>query len=280
MSNNTLRKTLFRTSMSGYKKEDVHAYIESENLRFVNIEREYTDRIKGLTDTINELNAKLASAEAAVIRLTEEVAAADALRNEIDALRAQIDEAKAQNAERDAEITDLRAKLEALAQEKADAVAALESENDKLREELSEQSAKTAEASSADDGYTLSDTEKKQISEMINRARMASEEILKRAEAGAEIIIDRARSEVYSYRLKTMSAAKEVFGIATDDLRRSISVCMNDFVASIKASKGDPTRSAEAASDCDDDLSRRIERMQNDLDRAIAEKLAEFDGNK
>ena len=309
MSKGNENKALFRTAMNGYKKSDVHAYIKSEDLRFVSVEREYIDRIESMTKTINELTAKIASADAEINRLSEENASVAALRSENAELHAQLDSAKNEISEKDAEIIKLREDIETLTKENTDAaeqlraisancelltsrimdsdnkvrdisneVSRLNEENKELKEKISErpQCAQNTE-SHENEGYTLSDSEKKQISEMINRARSASEEMLKRAEAGAEIIIDKARSEVYSYRLKTFSAAKEVFNIATDDLRRSISVCMNDFVASMKSSKGDPARSAEAADVCDEDLSRRIERMQNDLDRAIADKLAEFD---
>lgn len=126
----------------------------------------------------------------------------------------------------------------------------------------------------------MTDEEKNEFGDMLLRAKYASEDMLKRAEEGAGIIIDRAKDEMFTRRNEAVKAAKEIFNAATEELRRSIGICMNDFAAAIRNSKNDPARTSEAADICDDDLSRRIERMQNDLDRAIAEKLAEFDSKK
>ena len=104
--------------------------------------------------------------------------------------------------------------------------------------------------------------------------------MLKRAEEGAAIILGKAKDEVNTCRSEAVYAVKEIFDAATEELRRSIGICMNDFASALKKAKNDPSRADDAADFCDDDLGRRIERMQNDLDRAIAEKLAEFDSKK
>lgn len=286
-------KPLFRSAMGGYNKDDVNVYILNENRKFSQIEDEYIDRI-------NELTAKLSESEKRVHELTVDCSALPAICEELETLRSKLDNAAAERAERDSAIDELRLKNELLIDEKAelesqitvlsDKCGKLTSYNDELETKvknndavLSEKEAEIARLRSdlrtakTENGLSSRNTDNDQVSDMLARATDASEEILRKAETGAELILDRARDEAKNYRTKTLTDVKEVFDAATEELRRSIVICMNDFVASIKNSGGDFRRAESTVSDCDDDLARRIERMQNELDRAIAAKLAEFD---
>ena len=286
-------KPLFRSAMGGYNKDDVNVYILNENRKFSQIEDEYIDRI-------NELTAKLNESEKRIRELTADCSALPAICEELETLRSKLDNADAERTERDSVINELQLKNEVLIDEKAelesqvtvlnDKCGKLSSYNEDLEakvknkdEEITEKEAEIARLRSdlravkAENGLSSRNIDNDQISDILARAKDASEEILRKAETGAELILDRARDEARNYRTKTLTDAKEVFDAATEELRRSIVICMNDFVASIKKSGGDFRRAESTVSDCDDDLARRIERMQNELDRAIAAKLAEFD---
>ena len=113
--------------------------------------------------------------------------------------------------------------------------------------------------------------------ELIARARIASEDVLRHAEEGAGVIIERARNEALSFRNEIFTAAKDMIATIAEELQRSVEMCMTNFVSSIKTARTDSRRTPGASSRSDDELGRRIERMQSDLDRAIADKLAEFD---
>lgn len=301
MSKNKGSNILFRTSMSGFNKEDVNKYIQDENRRFAALEGEYTEKIDGM-------KRELELAKAEIERLTEHYEAYLALQREAEDLRTSLDKsndvitaltekadsASAAVAEADQknvnlldENVTLREKIktmEATIAEKDSEIEGLRievknatTENAELRKKIVEDNAfrDGSEKHPATEGMT--DDEKNQFGDMLLRAKYASEDMLKRAEEGAGIIIDRAKDEMFTHRNEAVRAAKEIFNAATEELRRSIGICMNDFAAAIRNAKNDPARTSEAANICDDDLGRRIERMQNDLDRAIAEKLAEFD---
>ncbi len=250
------RNIIFKTSIGGYKKKLVNEYIESENRRFTELEVEYKETIEGLRRELDEANNKIGILSAELDTknslLSEKEAAFSAIETE---LAQKTDEASAANEKAlllMGDISDAKEEIVRLGAE-------LEAKRESVRR---------------------TDEYKYETDVILNRARSATEDMLKRAEAGAEVILDRARKEALDYREEIFAAAKEVFTAATEELRRSIGICMSDFVSGIKTAKNDPARAADTSSRCDDDLARRIERMQNDLDRAIAEKLAEFDSRR
>lgn len=251
----------FRTAVNGYKKEDVNEYIQNENRRFSDIEKEHLDKIDELLDKLDDLQNKLNVSNDLLVSKDDE----------INSLLTENQKQKEDLVLKNQEIS----KSEYMIAELETRINAINDENNALTSELSELREK--EKSGA---YSPSSEDKSQITDMIFRARNASEDMLKRAEEGATILLGKAKDEVNICRSEAVSAAKEIFDAATEELRRSIGICMNDFVSAIRKAKNDPERTDSAADFCDDDLGRRIERMQNDLDLAIAEKLAEFENKR
>lgn len=162
--------------------------------------------------------------------------------------------------------------------EKVGALTALESMKHELEAEKTKNSV-LSEENAAISAKQAKDSKEAEIlaDELILRAKQASEEILTRAEEGAAIIIERAKDEALLFRNDILCTAKEMISAASDELQRSVGICLNDFVNGMRSSKLAPRRGADDIGRFDDNLARRITRMQNDLDRAIAEKLAEFD---
>lgn len=262
------RNVVFKTSIGGYKKKIVNEYIENENRRFAELEAEYNETIEGLRRDLDAAHDKIGTLRVkadAYSSLQVELEEKNALLSEKEAALTSLENALSQKND---ELRDANEKAVSLVAQLADTKAEITRLSDELE-------TKQESLSSRNTAEYLYETDA-----ILNRARNATEDMLRRAEAGAEVILDRARKEALDYREEIFAAAKEVFTAATEELRRSIGICMSDFVSGIKSAKNDPARATDTSARCDDDLARRIERMQNDLDRAIAEKLAEFDARR
>lgn len=253
-------KVIFRTAMGGYNKNDVNTYIENENRRFASAELEMSSEIKRLEDELEGARASLKRYDGVSESLANAKNELDLLKNELMNTKAELnryksaaealDEAKGEITRLKDELNTVRGKL-------------VVDENDKNTENAAESNVEEIDSVVA--------------SELIRKAKSASDEILLRAEVGAREIVERARKEVIDSRGDMISDAKDIFNAATSELRRSIGICMSDFITGIKTARGSAGKVTDDALRCDDELSQRIERMQNELDRAISEKLAEFD---
>ncbi len=269
-----MKNRLFKSAIGGYKKSTVNEYIENENRRFAEIEASYKE-------TIESLRRMLDGADAEIKRLEEIAAKLDTANEKITALEAE-------NLSHKEKIAVLSKETETLKNELADkdiATAALTEENEKLRLSLAEAVEENEKIKADAEEKAKEQTETKRMGNpaadaILGRAKAASEDMLKRAEEGAEVILSKARLEAIEYKNEIFAAAKEVFDTATDELRRSVGICMDDFISGIKYAKGDTDRARRTTENCEDDLSRRIERMMSELDRAIAEKLAGFTDNR
>ncbi len=252
------------------------------------------EKLAAAEDEIERLSAKLSGSENTAldlaIKLEEKSMAVKTLEDSIEAASASI------RAEYETTIADIKSFFEAetntirmelisakLAGENADieknsALAALEA----LKEELEAEKAKNAtlaeENADICEKQAIDIYETERIAEeLIARATEASEEILARSEEGASVIIERAKEEAFSFRNDIFTAAREMISAAAEELQKSVGICLSDFMNGIRSTKFTSGRTSVGAGRFEDELGRRISRMQNDLDRAIAEKLAEFD---
>lgn len=287
-NNQNYRNVIFKTSIGGYKKSTVNDYIESENRRFAELEASYNNTIDSLKRMLDNAEREIGRLHGIEENLTGTIAELNRVNSENAQLRddakSSADEYESLLSEKDDRIKVVEAALDAKNEEiallsrRVDSISAELEEKITSVNELTEQNAalrNSAENTKADARDRV-DTESNETAELIGRAKAASEDMLKRAEESAGIILERAHKEALDYREEIFVAAKEVFDAATDELRRSINFCMSDFISGIKYAKGNAERTRNATAICRDDLSRRIERMQSDLDRAIAEKLAQF----
>ncbi|MBE6707831.1 MAG: hypothetical protein E7578_01140 [Ruminococcaceae bacterium] len=246
-------------------------------------------KIESLMNTKFELEAEIA-------RLTSECAS---LKKEIDDKDQVIEEYKkraalssAEKNEYEATVDALKTELEAAKMEADCANRCSDSANSELSY-LAEQHEALAIESKADKAELMrlreivrqSDTRpsvsveqaESVASELLHKAKTASEEMLRRAEESTAVIMERARNEAASCRSDMLSTARDIITSVSGELHRSVDICMNDFVRGIRNAKNDSSLIADEVKRCGDDLGRRIERLQFDLDRTISEKLSEFD---
>lgn len=90
------KNVVFSTALSGYKKQDVNAFIAALNANFSAAEEGYQKQIAALRDEMAELRAKLVQNGSREEELT-------ALRDEVASLRAQLADASAELAPVDSE---------------------------------------------------------------------------------------------------------------------------------------------------------------------------------
>lgn len=260
-------KVIFRTAMGGYNKNDVNTYIESENRRFASAEQEMRSEQKRLESELENARLSLKRCESVSESLANAKVELDRLKNELESTKAELER--------------YEGAAEALVEAKGE-ISRLKDELDRAKSELAaanEQPDTAKDAHGAENESVGNSEEFNSViaAELLRKAKSASDDILLRAEVGAREIVERARKEVIDSRGDIISDAKDIFNAATSELRRSIAICMSDFITGIKTARGSSGKVTDDALRCDDELSQRIERMQNELDRAISEKLAEFD---
>lgn len=267
-------KVIFRTAMGGYNKNDVNTYIESENRRFASAEQEMRSEQKRLESELENARLSLKRCETVSESLANAKGELDRLMNELESTKAELESARA-------ELERYEGAAEALVEAKSE-ISRLKDELDRVNSELAAanerpDTAKDAHGAENESAVNSEEFNSVVAAELLRKAKSASDDILLRAEVGAREIVERARKEVIYSRGDIISDAKDIFNAATSELRRSIAICMSDFITGIKTARGSSGKVTDDALRCDDELSQRIERMQNELDRAISEKLAEFD---
>ncbi len=289
--NFTDTKIVFRSSLRGYNKNDVNLFILNSNKKFANAEKSYIATIRDLRfdidnakDELDLLNRHTEELEKKLIDIETERSAAVA---ELDELKAEnaglIEECTAlrrELGEKDVQIDEYKNRSSVSSAEKYEyerKIASLEAELTATKNEAELMRLKgLKEQNTFKPSVTMEQTETV-TTELLYKAKAASEEMLRRAEESTAVIMERARNEAVSCRSDMLSATKEIITSVSDELHRSVDICMNDFVRGIRSANNDSSLIADEVKRCGDDFGRRIERLQSDLDRTISEKLSEFD---
>lgn len=102
------KNVLFRTSMGGFNKADVMAFLDKQNADFRELTKQKDDALAAKDEEIALLRAQLDETE----KRASEAESAAKTSDETDELRAKLQEAESALAEKDAEIEDLKNEIE------------------------------------------------------------------------------------------------------------------------------------------------------------------------
>lgn len=231
---------LFRTSMGGFNKADVMAYIDKQNADFRELTKQKND---------------------AVTAKDEEIAA---LRAQLEEMTARAEAAEALSASTE-ETDKLRSKLEA-----AEAVIAAK---DALIEQLSEDAAKNASENERKAG--LYDDMSEKLGDLLITANKNAESIIADANARAEKISEKAvsdaeeRKRVFAARMARISAAvKNNAAAAAENFRGDI----RSELEQMRQILGDTVKAVDEKSAVFTELADKLEkRLNSELDCAVSE---------
>ena len=246
--------SVFRISVRGYNRSDVNDYIFSENRRFKAIEDEYKSTIEELKQRLDEANAR---ADELAVKEKDDSLNLQKI-NELEAetarLRSEFESEREKNAALTNNADALTTELLSAKREVESLTAALEAAASKKSEEVAEVPAAAHENDDTIDPEA--------IAEMLKRTHNASLEMIGIAEKRSAEMLD---------------AAKKMLDRVQSDVRESVDTYMGELLSGIDTAKKSSFAVAEEFEKCGTKLSRRLSGMQNDLDRAIAEKLAELE---
>lgn len=261
-------KSVFRISVRGYNRSDVNDYIFGENRRFKALEDEYKAQIEDLKLRLEEATEKASSLSAKEEEEKLGKQKIDELEAEISRLREELEEEREESAALTDDVESLTSELLSARREIADLTAKAEAE---VKAEPADE---PATAVPAKDGDAL---DAEAVAEMLKRTHNASLEMISLAEKRAADILERARAEAALSRNEMLDTAKEMLDRVQTDVRKSVDTYMGELLTGIDTAKKSSFAVAEEFEKCGTKLSRRISGMQSDLDRAIAEKLAELE---
>ena len=261
--------SVFRISVRGYNRSDVNDYIFSENRRFKAIEDEYKSTIEELKRRLDEANARADELAVKEKDDTLNLQKINELEAETARLRSELESEREKNAALTNNADALTTELLSAKREVESLTAALEAAASKKSEEVTE-----APAAAHENDDTI---DPEAIAEMLKRTHSASLEMIGIAEKRSAEMLERAREEAAQSRAEMLDAAKKMLDRVQSDVRESVDTYMGELLSGIDTAKKSSFAVAEEFEKCGTKLSRRLSGMQNDLDRAIAEKLAELE---
>lgn len=283
MANTSTDKSIsaFRTSMSGFKKEDVNNYILKMNKDFREKEAEYKNEIEQLTldaektadiliqserlnAEINELQSVIRKISAEKISLELKLSESDNSGEIIERLNQTIsDEIEKSSAcekiiaeQRDI-IDLLKDEIEALKREKNNAPA-------KEDDEIVEKSQRYDEV-------------RKQIGDILITANKTSDEIIEKASLKADDIIDLAKADAGQKRKYISDTTYEILKNFKNDFNYTSQQCLNDITFSLNEVRNETAALLSEMEKRNKDLSDKIAYYGSLLNDSIKENLDYLD---
>ena len=232
------KNVVFRTSMGGFNKADVTAYIDKQNAEFRKVTQSLNDLLREKDNEIEELKERAERAETDNSALEAKDARIAELEEKISALEFEISELKDDVAMKDAEIAEL---------------------NEKTSGEASENERKAG----------LYDDMSSQVGDILISANKSADGIIAEANARAAEIDQRAESDAKELRLAFTANMTKI----SEDCKKGAGEAAEEYRAKMRAEIDQLRRTLTDAVVSVDEKSTILSQMANEREQKLNEQL-------
>ena len=232
------KNVFFRTSMGGFNKSDVTAYIDRQNSEFRKVTQSLNDLLAEKDAEIRKLKEKAERAETDNSALEEKDAKIAELEEKIAALEFELSELKDEAAMKDAEIAELK---------------------DKTSGEASENERKAG----------LYDDMSSQVGDILISANKSADGIIAEANARAAAIDEKAASDAKELRLAFTANMTKI----SNDCKAGAGEAAEEYRAKMRAEIDQLRRTLTDAVVSVDEKSTILSQMANELEQKLNEQL-------
>lgn len=248
----------FRSALSGYKREDVNAYI-------IDLNRDFEAREADLRAQIAAADARLADADTAAAAAKEETAAAQRAKEEAEAvltaLRESNDNLKEENARLAEQIASLQSQLDAHAAQLAEAKKApsQDPESDEIKKSMK---------------Y---DQISAQIGDILINANSSADRIIASANAEAARIMTETENEATYIHSRLSDAADSMLSQISTELHTSTDHCVSELLTVLREMRDSTSSLLADFENRNRDLKEKVAYYQTSVTETIHRALTEMD---
>ena len=248
----------FRTALSGYKREDVNAYI-------IDINREFEEREASLRMQITSAEGRLAEADAAVADAQEKLQAEHREKEQAEAimsaLRESNDALKEENSRLIDQVESLRAQLDAIT------VKLAEAEKESAREMESDEIKKSVKY----------DQISAQIGDILINANSSADRIIATANAEATRIMTETEDEATYIRSRLSDAADNMLTHISSELHSSTDHCIDELLTAIREMRDNTSSLLAEFEKRNREMREKVTYYQTSVTENIHRALSEMD---
>lgn len=253
------KKVAFRSALSGYNREDVHAYI-------LELNRDFEEREKSTKESADSLASQLKEISVRADILQREKEEAETI---IASLRESADQLKEENARLSEKLKEAESREEILHGQ----VDAAERESASLRGELMNRQQDT-EISAKSLKY---DQISSQIGDIMINANSSAEQIIATANSEAGRIMAETEEEAICIRTRLSDAADEMLSSISDRLHLSAENCLSELLASLREMRESADALLRDFEKRSLDLNEKIDYHHAGVTDAVSRSLREMD---
>lgn len=248
----------FRTALSGYKREDVNAYI-------IDINREFEAREATLRMQITSSEERLAEADAAVAEMQEkmqnELRAKEEAEAVLAAVRESNDALKEENARLNEIVLSLRAEIDTYSAklEEAEKNPARDLESDEIKKSMK---------------Y---DQISAQIGDILINANSSADRIIASANAEATRIMTETEDEATYIRSRLSDAADNMLTHISSELHNSTDHCITELLTAVREMRDNTSSLLAEFEKRNQELREKVSFYQTSVTKNIHQALSEMD---
>ena len=248
----------FRTALSGYKREDVNAYI-------IDLNRDFEAREADLHAQLAAAEARLAEADTALAAAKEDASAANKAKEEAEAvlgaLRESNDNRKEENARLTEQIALLQSQVDAYAAKLAEAekAPAQDPESDDIKKSLK---------------Y---DQISAQIGDILINANTSADRIIASANAEATRIMTETENEATYIHSRLSDAADSMLSQISTELHTSTDHCVSELLTVLREMRDSTSSLLADFENRNRDLKEKVAYYQTSVTETIRRALTEMD---